>query len=82
MGESLTGPAIAFIVSMTTLLLGGLSLRQKANASHVGSLGHRIDDLVTQVKSLTEQQKECDRQVRELRAANLDLMQRIIKEGL
>ena len=84
--EALAGPLVAAIIGSATLLLAYLGQRNKADVSYVDNLEGRIEDLVRQVEALQKENarlerqiEQCHNQIHELRDANTQLMERIIR---
>ena len=77
-GQGWAIPITALIVSMGTLVLGGLTLKQKASAEYVTELEHRIAESEVHIKLQSEQLRICEEARTELQGRETDLMRRII----
>ena len=70
--EQIAIPLAALTVSITTLIITGMSLRRKADGDYVQQLEARVS-------LLEKSNKECEHDRNALRSENIALMQKLLK---
>ena len=75
-----TIPLAALIVSITTLIITGLSLRKKANQETTNEMQNTIKQLRDDTIRLDERLKECERIRIQLFGENVELLKKVINK--